>query len=124
VLPERNRHALLADGSYRIAGGLLRGVRPLVRICVTFEASPAVITVDLSSWPPTIDHVASEQMSRRLRLALDMYEFGERMALANLCRRHPEASDEQIATMLRRWRRERSGAPEGHAVGKPSQRFV
>ncbi|MGN6678112.1 MAG: hypothetical protein ACTHKL_10010 [Streptosporangiaceae bacterium] len=63
-------------------------------------------------------------MSRRFRLAQDMHKFGERLAESSLRRRHPEASDEQIATMLRRWRRERSGAPDGDAVGKRSQRFA
>jgi hypothetical protein len=67
--------------------------------------------------------VTSEEMSRRFRLALDMYEFGERMAWSNLRRRHPEATNEQIAFMLRKWRSARPGAPDGDAVGRPSHRF-
>jgi Rv0078B-related antitoxin len=58
-----------------------------------------------------------------MRLALDMYEFGEQMARSGLRRRHPHASDEEIAQMLGDWRRSRPGAPGGDAVGRPSRRF-
>jgi hypothetical protein len=73
--------------------------------------------------PPRLDLVTSEQMARRIRTALDMYELGERMALSRLRRCHPEATDEQIAFMLREWRLARPGAPDGDAVGRPSHRF-
>ena len=63
------------------------------------------------------------QVAKRFRLALDMYEFGERMARSALRRRHPHATDEQIARMLRDWRQARPGATEGHAAGRPSRRF-
>lgn len=59
----------------------------------------------------------------RFRLALDMYEFGERMARSALRRRHPNASEEQIMQMLRDWRQARPGAPSGDAAGRPSRRF-
>jgi hypothetical protein len=53
-----------------------------------------------------------------------MYEFGERMHLAALRRRHPEASDQAIAAMLQAWRESRPGAPAGDAIGVPSLRFA
>ncbi len=67
--------------------------------------------------------MADTQVARRFRLALDMYEFGERMALSALRRRHPHATDEQITLMLREWRQTRPGAPAGDAAGRPSHRF-
>jgi hypothetical protein len=67
--------------------------------------------------------VTDPQVARRFRLALDMYDFGERMARSTLRRRHPYATDEQITLMLRDWRRTRPGAPAGDAAGRPSRRF-
>jgi len=63
------------------------------------------------------------QVARRFRLALDMYEFGERMARSSLRRRHPHATGEQIDLMLREWRRARPEASAGDAAGRPSRRF-
>ena len=68
--------------------------------------------------------MANAQAARKFRLALDMYEFGERMALAGLRRRHPDATDEQLALMLGAWRLERPGAPSGDAPGRASRRFA
>lgn len=67
--------------------------------------------------------MADTQVARKFRLALDMYEFGERMARSALRRRHPKATDEQIGQMLGDWRQTRPGAPAGDAVGRPSRRF-
>jgi hypothetical protein len=67
--------------------------------------------------------MADAQVARKFRLALDMYEFGERMARSGMRRRHPHATDEQIAQMLRDWRKARPGAPAGDAAGRPSRRF-
>jgi hypothetical protein len=67
--------------------------------------------------------VADTQVARRLRLALDMYEFGERMARSTLRRRHTNATDEQVKQMLGDWRQARPGAPAGDAAGRPSHRF-
>ncbi len=72
---------------------------------------------------PRIVGVADELMAQRFRIALDMYEFGERMARSGLRRRHPAATEEQIARMLREWRVARTGAPSGDAAGRPSRRF-
>lgn len=73
--------------------------------------------------PPSLGVVADGQLARRFRLALDMYEFGERMELAGLRRRHPDATAEQITRTLSDWRRDRPGAPTGDAAGRPSRRF-
>ena len=67
--------------------------------------------------------MADELVARRFRMALDMYEFGERMARSGLRRRNPDATEEQIARMLREWRVARPGAPNGDAAGRPSRRF-
>ena len=68
--------------------------------------------------------MADARVAHRFRLALDMYEFGERMARSALRRRHPLASDEELAQMLREWRQARPGAPGGDAPGRPSRRFA
>ena len=67
--------------------------------------------------------MADELVARRFRMALDMYEFGERLARSGLRRRNPDATEEQIARMLREWRVARTGAPSGDATGRPSRRF-
>jgi hypothetical protein len=67
--------------------------------------------------------VADAQVAQRFRLALDMYELGERILRSGLRRRHPEAGDGEIAQMIRDWREARPGAPGGDAVGRPSRRF-
>jgi len=67
--------------------------------------------------------VADGRVAQRFRVALDMYEFGERMARSGLRRRHPDATEEQIEQMLREWRTARPGAPGGDAAGRPSRRF-
>lgn len=61
--------------------------------------------------------------ARRLRLALDMYEFGERMQRARLRRLHPGASDEEIEAAIGDWLLSRPGAPLGDGPGRPSHRF-
>jgi hypothetical protein len=71
----------------------------------------------------TLDFVPDAQLADRFRLALDMYEFGEKMTQSRLRRHHPGATDEQIARMLRDWRMERPGASGGDAVGRPSRQF-
>jgi hypothetical protein len=67
--------------------------------------------------------MADPQLAGRSQLALDMYEFGERMARSGLRRRHPHATDEQITQMLRDWRQARPSAPAGDADGRPPRRF-
>jgi hypothetical protein len=64
------------------------------------------------------------QAAQRLRLALDMYEFGERAQRSRLRRRRPDAPDSEIEAEMRAWRESRPGAPGGDATGKPSRRIA
>lgn len=61
----------------------------------------------------------NEIAAAKLRTAFDLFTAGERMMRQNLKRRHPEASADQIETMLRQWLRERPGAEHGDGVGRP-----
>lgn len=61
--------------------------------------------------------------AQKLRLALDMYEVGERMQRQRLCRENPGATDEQIQGLVEGWLSHRPGAEFGDAVGRPSRRF-
>ncbi|HEU5471451.1 MAG TPA: hypothetical protein VFV67_12420 [Actinophytocola sp.] len=61
--------------------------------------------------------------AQRLRLALDMYEAGERMQPQRLKRTHPQASGAEIDAELQTWRRHRPGATHGDCPGHPSPRF-
>ena len=71
-----------------------------------------------------LEGVADARVAHRFRLALDMYAFGEQMALAGLRRRHSNATEDQIIRMLGAWRRERPGAPGGDTPGRASRRFA
>jgi hypothetical protein len=57
-------------------------------------------------------------------MALDMYEFGERMQRARLRRERPDATEGEITAAIQEWLLERPGAPFGDAVGRPSNRFA
>jgi hypothetical protein len=59
----------------------------------------------------------------KLRLALDMYEFGEQAQRNRLKRLHPDAPAEEIEAAVRAWRVSRPAAPMGDAVGRSSGRF-
>jgi len=67
--------------------------------------------------------VPEESDADRLRLALDMYEFGERMLRARLRRERPSASDTEIEAAIQEWLLSRPDAPVGDAIGRPSNRF-
>jgi hypothetical protein len=60
-----------------------------------------------------------ETASERLALALDLFEFGVEMMAANLRRRHPEATPEEIERRLDAWLAERPGAEHGDGCGMP-----
>lgn len=62
--------------------------------------------------------------ARRLRIAIDMYEVGERMQRQRLRRLHPGATDAQIEAKLAAWRQRRPGAEFGDCPGTPSTRFA
>jgi hypothetical protein len=59
-------------------------------------------------------------LAERLRVALDLYEAGEQLMRQNLRRRHPDASEAEIAERLAAWLRERPGAEHGDAAGRPA----
>jgi hypothetical protein len=61
--------------------------------------------------------------AERVRLTLDMYEFGERMQRARLRRENPNATEEEVQALIEAWLSDRPGAEFGDAVGRPSGRF-
>lgn len=61
---------------------------------------------------------------QRLRLAIELFEFGERMQRQRLIRLHPDATSEQIESEIRAWLQHRPGAEHGDGVGTPSNRFA
>ena len=54
-----------------------------------------------------------------LQTAFEMFEFGVEMMAANLRRRHPHASPDEIERLLEAWLLERPGAEEGDGPGVP-----
>ena len=67
--------------------------------------------------------MSDESAAERLRIALDLYEVGERMQRMRLRREQPAASDVDIDAAIQRWLRSRPDAPLGDATGSPSSRF-
>jgi hypothetical protein len=67
--------------------------------------------------------VNDSPIAKRLRIALDMFEFGEQMQRARLRRLHPDATDDDIEAAIASWLMSRPGAPLGDAIGRPSHRF-
>ena len=68
--------------------------------------------------------VDASTAAQRLRLALDMYEVGERMQRQRLRRQRPAATEEEIEAEVRAWRQHRPAAPTGDHPGPPSRRFA
>lgn len=60
-----------------------------------------------------------EAAAARLRLALELYEAGERMMVQKWRRERPDATDAEIEALLLAWLRERPGAEHGDAEGQP-----
>ncbi|WP_157129105.1 hypothetical protein [Nocardia amamiensis] len=65
-----------------------------------------------------------ETPGQRLRLAMEMYEFGVRMQRTRIRRNRPEATEDEIDEAVNEWLLTRPGAPLGDAVGRPSSRFA
>lgn len=62
-----------------------------------------------------------ELHAARLRTAFDLFEAGEAMMRANLKRRHPGATAEEIRGLLAEWLTTRPGAENGDSAGRPRQ---
>lgn len=62
---------------------------------------------------------AGETLRDRLIATFEMLELGVDMMAANLRRRHPDASSEEIDRLLDAWLLERPGAEEGDGPGIP-----
>lgn len=63
--------------------------------------------------------MSSDIAARRLSLALELAELGERMLRQRLRRTRPDATPEQIDDMVIAWRSRRPGAEDGDAEGRP-----
>lgn len=64
-----------------------------------------------------------ESAAERLRVALDMFEFGERMQRARLVREHPQGNESETVAAVQEWLLRRPDAPFGDAVGHVSDRL-
>jgi hypothetical protein len=62
---------------------------------------------------------AAETLRERLLATFEMFDLGVDMMAANLRRRHPHASPEEIERLLDDWLLERPGAEEGDGPGVP-----
>jgi Rv0078B-related antitoxin len=60
-----------------------------------------------------------ETPAERLALTFELFEFGVEMMAANLRRRHPGATPDEIERLLEEWLAERPGAELGDGVGVP-----
>ena len=59
-----------------------------------------------------------ETPAQRLRIALDLFEFGTDMMRQKLRREAPEATDDEIQARLVAWLQERPGAELGDGAGR------
>ena len=66
-----------------------------------------------------MDKTTGSNTIERFRVALDLYEVGEKMMRQNLRRRYPAARDEEIEQRLIEWLRHRPGAEHGDCDGRP-----
>lgn len=63
--------------------------------------------------------VVSASTRDRLRLALDLYEAGERVIRENIRRGSPQASEARVERQLTEWLAHRPGAEDGDCPGGP-----
>lgn len=59
-----------------------------------------------------------ETAAQRLRIALDLFEFGVDMMRQKLRREAPDATEDEIQTRLVAWLQERPGAEFGDGAGR------
>ena len=60
-----------------------------------------------------------ETLADRLLMTFELFEFGVEMMAANLRRRHPGATPDEIEQLLEDWLAERPGAERGDGPGVP-----
>ncbi len=58
-------------------------------------------------------------LAQRLRIALDLFEFGADMMRQKLRRETPNATEAEVQTRLVSWLQDRPGAEHGDGVGRP-----
>lgn len=58
----------------------------------------------------------------RLRIAMDLFEVGRRMAQSRLRREHPEWTGDDVDRAVERWLTDRPGAEFGDCPGRPVSR--
>jgi hypothetical protein len=56
--------------------------------------------------------------ARQMRIALDLFDLGEKMLRQTLRRKSPEASEAEIEAAVAEWRLRRPGAELGDAPGR------
>jgi hypothetical protein len=66
-----------------------------------------------------IEMADEETLADRLAMAFELFEFGVEMMAANLRRRHPGATPDEIERLLEAWLAERPGAELGDGPGVP-----
>ena len=66
-----------------------------------------------------MDDASDAAAAARLRLAFELFEFGESMKREQLRREHPDESDAEIEARLVAWLHDRPGAEFGDATGVP-----
>ncbi|MGH8938523.1 MAG: hypothetical protein ACRDV2_04155 [Actinomycetes bacterium] len=67
---------------------------------------------------------SSNAAAERLRVALELYEVGERMLRQRLRREQPHATPDEIDAEVGRWLRRRPGAEHGDYPGPRSARTL
>ena len=61
-----------------------------------------------------------ESAGGALAATLELFDLGVQLMRQNLRRRHPSATDEEIAGFLRVWLEQRPGAEHGDCTGRPA----
>ena len=59
-----------------------------------------------------------QSAAEKFRQTLELFELGVAVMRQNLRRNHPEATDQEIEALLRRWLHERPGAEMGDCPGR------
>lgn len=56
---------------------------------------------------------SADRLVERLRIAVDLWATGVALKRGTIRRHHPDASDDEIESLLNRWLQERPGAEAG-----------